>query len=111
MAEDTQLFAEVVFPLAMVFLDARHLPIRTWGLCTRGEGSRDRQWRRRRRERTGKTVQIPTISLYTFSVKERGLRRGERSGSGSPLTDSISYTLVSDSNTQLIDWIKHVASL
>jgi hypothetical protein len=29
---------------------------------------------------------IPNSPLYTFSVKERGLRRGERSGSGSPLT-------------------------
>jgi hypothetical protein len=28
----------------------------------------------------------PTPPLYTFSMKERGLRRGERSGSGSPLT-------------------------
>jgi hypothetical protein len=27
----------------------------------------------------------PTLPLYTFSAKERGLRRGERSGSGSPL--------------------------
>jgi hypothetical protein len=32
-----------------------HLLICAWGLCTRGEGSRDRQWRqRRRRDRTGK---------------------------------------------------------
>jgi hypothetical protein len=61
-----------------------HLLIRAWGLCTRGEGSRDRQWRRRWRERAGK-VKIPTILLYTFSVKECGLRHGERSGSGSPL--------------------------
>jgi hypothetical protein len=30
-----------------------HLLIRAWGLCTRGEGSRDQQWRRRR-ERAGK---------------------------------------------------------
>jgi hypothetical protein len=30
-----------------------HLLNRAWGLCTRGEGSRDRQWRRRR-ERAGK---------------------------------------------------------
>jgi hypothetical protein len=28
----------------------------------------------------------PTLPLYTFSAKERGLRGGERSGSGSPLT-------------------------
>jgi hypothetical protein len=28
----------------------------------------------------------PHSPLYTFSTKERGLRRGERSGSGSPLT-------------------------
>jgi hypothetical protein len=28
----------------------------------------------------------PTLPLYTFSAKERGLRRGKRSGSGSPLT-------------------------
>jgi hypothetical protein len=27
-----------------------------------------------------------TLPLYTFSAKERGLRGGERSGSGSPLT-------------------------
>jgi hypothetical protein len=31
-----------------------HLLIRAWGLCTRGEGSRDRQWWRQRRERAGK---------------------------------------------------------
>jgi hypothetical protein len=29
---------------------------------------------------------IPHYLLYTFSVKECGLRLGERSGSGSPLT-------------------------
>jgi hypothetical protein len=28
----------------------------------------------------------PTLPLYTFSAKERGLRHGKRSGSGSPLT-------------------------
>jgi hypothetical protein len=31
-----------------------HLLICTWGLCTRGEGSKDRQWRWWRRERDGK---------------------------------------------------------
>jgi hypothetical protein len=31
-----------------------YLLIRAWGLCTRGEGSKDRQWRRRQRERAGK---------------------------------------------------------
>jgi hypothetical protein len=31
-----------------------HLLIHAWGLYTRGEGSRDCQWRRRRRERAGK---------------------------------------------------------
>jgi hypothetical protein len=31
-----------------------HLLIRAWGLCMRGEGSRDRQWRRWQRERAGK---------------------------------------------------------
>jgi hypothetical protein len=31
-----------------------HLLIRAWGLCTRGEGSRDQQWRRWRRERASK---------------------------------------------------------
>jgi hypothetical protein len=62
-----------------------HLLICAWGLCTRREGSRDRQWRRQR-ERAGKQYKSPTIPLYTFSVKERGLRRGARSGNGSPLT-------------------------
>jgi hypothetical protein len=28
----------------------------------------------------------PTLSLYRFPVTERGLRRGARSGNGSPLT-------------------------
>jgi hypothetical protein len=63
-----------------------HLPIHAWGLSTRGEGNRDRQWRRRRRERAGKQYKSSTIPLYTFSEKEHGLRRGARSGNDSPLT-------------------------
>jgi hypothetical protein len=31
-----------------------HLQICAWGLCMRGAGSRDRQWRRQWRERAGK---------------------------------------------------------
>jgi hypothetical protein len=64
-----------------------HLQIYGQGLCARRAGHKDWQWRRRRRrERADKLYKSPLPPLYTFSVKERGLRRGVRSGSDSPLT-------------------------
>jgi hypothetical protein len=40
-----------------------HLPIHARGLCTRVEGSRDRQWWRRRRGRAGQQYKSP-LPLY-----------------------------------------------
>jgi hypothetical protein len=36
--------------------------------------------------RNWSTVKSPLSPLYSFLMKERGLRRGARSGNGSPLT-------------------------
>jgi hypothetical protein len=52
-------------------------------LCTRGGGKGDRQWRRWR-ERAGKQYNSPLRPLYTFWEKDRGLRRGAKSGNGKP---------------------------
>jgi hypothetical protein len=88
MVEGTQLVAEVVaFPLAMLFFTARCFTriyeIHAWGLCTReveiGNGGGGGE-----KELVNST--IPHSTLYTFSVKERGLRHSERSGSGSRAT-------------------------
>jgi hypothetical protein len=89
MAEGTQLVAEfVAFPLAMLFFTARCFT-RIYKSAPGGyareeqDAEIDNGVGDREKELVNST--IPTIPLYTFSVKERGLRRGERSGSGSPL--------------------------
>jgi hypothetical protein len=49
-----------------------HLSIRAWGLCTRGEVNKDRQWRRRQRERAGKQYKSPTIPFIPSQRRNMG---------------------------------------
>jgi hypothetical protein len=89
MAEDTQLVTEVVFPLAMVFLVARCFT-RIYQSAPGGYAQEKKEADIDNGDGGGEEELVnstnPPTPLYTFSVEERGLRRGERSGSGSPLT-------------------------
>jgi hypothetical protein len=88
-AEGTQLVTGfVVFPLAMVFLDARcftRIYKSAPGGYARGKKEAEIDNGGGGREKELVNSKDPTIPLYTFSVKDRGLRHGERSGRSSPL--------------------------
>jgi hypothetical protein len=89
MAEVTQLVAEFIFPLVMVFLVARCFT-RIYQSALRGYVREETDAEIGNSGGGGEEELVnsknPTSPLYTFSAKERGLRPGERSGSGSPLT-------------------------
>jgi hypothetical protein len=90
-AEGTQLVVGfVVFPLAIVFLDARRFT-RIYKSAPGGyaRGEKDAEISNGgggREEELVNSKKNPTLPLYNFSAKEHGLRCGGRSGSGSPLT-------------------------
>jgi hypothetical protein len=90
MAEVIQLVAEFAFPLVMVFLVVRCFT-RIYRSVPRGCAREEKDAAIGNGGGSGEEELVnsknPTSPLYTFSMKEHGLRRGERSGSGSPLTD------------------------
>jgi hypothetical protein len=89
--EGTQLVVMfAVFPLPILFFFARCFTciydLRV-GAMQKVEGAqRLWQWQRRRKLWTCKQYTSPLSPLYTFLVKECGLRRGAKRGNGSPLT-------------------------
>jgi hypothetical protein len=90
MAEGTQLVAEFVdFPLAILFFAARCFTCIYESVP--GGYAREEQDAEIGNGGGGGEKELvnstnPHSPLYTFSMKERGLRRGERSRSSSPLT-------------------------
>jgi hypothetical protein len=93
MTEVTQLVAEFTFALVMVFLVARCFT-RIYQSALRGCAREETDAEIGNgggggEEELVNSKKNPTSPLYTFSTKERGLRRGERSGSGNPLTGMV----------------------
>jgi hypothetical protein len=89
MAEVTQLVGEFIFPLVMVFLVARcftRIYQSALGGYVREETDAEIGNSGGGGEEELLNSKNPTSPLYTFSAKERGLRRRKRSRSGSPLT-------------------------
>jgi hypothetical protein len=73
----------ILFFCARCFM--RIYDLRTGAMQEIRGAQRLQQWWQRRKQWTGKQWFSPTLPLYSFLVTEHGLRRGTRSGNGSPL--------------------------